>query len=95
MGGKQKTGATSTNLDEEVPEIEYKYHPYIVRGFARASKSGKALNITIKESDGELHLLTISKLDILDAFNVGSHCCAIEYQLTKEEKEELKKNHGN
>jgi hypothetical protein len=93
MGGKQATEVAPTNIVEETQQ--YKYHPYLVRGFVRASKSGKALNITIKESDGELHLLTISKLDIIDAFKQGTQCCAIEYQLSPEEKAELKKNHGN
>lgn len=94
MGGKQT--ADSTPIIEESDNIEvhqnYKYHPYKIRGFARQSKSGKALNITIKENDGELHLITISKLDLIDAFEHGTQCCAIEYELTDEEKKEMKKN---
>jgi hypothetical protein len=96
MGGKQATtdAAPVIAQDDNAGEGQtYKYHPYKVRGFARASKSTRALNITIRESDGELHLLTITKLDILDAFNHGTQCCAIEYQLSDEEKQELKKNH--
>ena len=88
MGGKQTLREPKS---EEVPET-YKYHPYTVRGFCRPSKSGKALNITLKEADGELHLLTVSKLDIIDAFKNGTQCCVIEYQLSPEEKKELKKN---
>lgn len=93
MGGKQATAAPVTENDVTSEESqEYKYHPYKVRGFARASKSGRALNVWIKESDGELHLITIARLDILDAFNHGSQCCAIEYQLSAEEKAEMKKD---
>lgn len=95
MGGKQ-SGASPVIVAEDNSQVqqEYKYHPYKVRGFARQSKSGKALNFIIKESDGELHLLTVAKLDIIDAFEHGTQCCVIEYQLSDEEKKELKKN-GN
>lgn len=88
MGGKQTP--EEPLMDESEQHQEYDYHPYKVRGLARISKSGKALNILIKESDGN-HLLTISKLDIIDAFKNGSQCCAIEYQLSDEERKNLTK----
>lgn len=95
MGGKQTTDSpVIVAEDNSTEQQEYKFHPYKVRGFARRSKSGKALNFIIKESDGELHLLTVAKLDIIDAFEHGTQCCIIEYQLSAEEKAELKKN-GN
>ena len=75
---------------EEKPQ-DYKPHSYKIRGFARASKSGKALNLSIKEGD-VVHLLTISKADIADSFNHGTQCCIIEYELSAEEKKEMKKN---
>lgn len=90
MGGKQTTVDAPIENVEQI-QTTYKYHPYKVRGFARASKSGKALNILIKEEDGN-HLLTISKLDIIDTFQYGTKCCVIEYQLSDEEKKELKNN---
>lgn len=89
MGGKQ---TLKEPVKEAVVSENYSYHPYSVRGFCRVSKSGKALNILIREADGELHLLTIAKADIIDAFKHGSQCCAIEYQLSAEEKKELKNN---
>lgn len=85
MGGQQ---TTDKNSEEELSR-NYNYRPYIVRGFARISKSGKALNVLIKEADGN-HLISISKSDIIDAFKHGSQCCAIEYQLTDIERKELK-----
>ena len=88
MGGKQIASAPAE--DVALPQ-QYEYHSYTVRGFARISKSGKALNITIKEN-GELHLMTISKMDIIDAFENGTQCCIIEYKLSDKEKQELKKN---
>jgi hypothetical protein len=75
---------------EEKPQ-NYKPHLYKVRGFARVSKSGKALNLSIKEGE-VVHLLTISKADIIDSFNHGTQCCIIEYELSVKEKQELKKN---
>jgi hypothetical protein len=93
MGGKQTTPAPIIVAeDNSQQQQEYKYHPYKVRGFARRSKSGKAINFVIRESDGELHLLTVAKMDIIDAFDQGTQCCIIEYQLSDEEKVELKKN---
>jgi hypothetical protein len=87
MGGNQTVVTQSQQIDEQ----HYKHRPYSIRGFARSSKSGNALNILITEADG-LHLISLSKADIADAFNHGSQCCAIEYNLTDEERKELK--HG-
>lgn len=87
MGGQQ-------TVDKELEESsgrKYNHRQYIIRGFARVSKSGNALNLIIAESDGN-HLVSISKSDIIDAFKHGSQCCAIEYQLTDTERKELKHN---
>jgi len=89
MGGNQTVVVRSEQIDEQ----KYKQRQYTIRGFARSSKSGNALNLLITEADG-LHLLSLSKLDIIDAFNHGSQCCAIEYNLTEDERKELK-SHGN
>lgn len=89
MGGQQ-TNMVSPVINAEVKS--YEYNPYKIKGFARSSKSGKALNLLIKMDDGIEHLLTISKQDIIDSFNNGSQCCIIEYELTKKEKKELKEN---
>lgn len=94
MGGKQIIAEIAPIDGTDEKDASYKYHPYKIRGFVRASKSGKALNITLKESDGNLHLITIAKLDIIDAFKNGTQCCAIEYQISDEEKKEMKEN-GN
>lgn len=87
MGGQQ---TVDKNSEEELSH-KYNHRQYIIRGFARTSKSGKALNLIIIESDGN-HLLSISKADIIDAFEHGSQCCAIEYQLSDAERKELKHN---
>ena len=92
MGGKQTSEIIVASEIDAADSQNYKYHPYKVRGFARASKSGRAINFVIKESDGELHFLTVSKLDIIDSFEHGTQSCVIEYQLSDEEKKELKKN---
>jgi hypothetical protein len=89
MGGSQTVVVQSEQIDEQ----KYRHRQYTIRGFARASKSGNALNLLITEADG-LHLISLSKADIIDAFNHGSQCCAIEYNLTEDERKELK-SHGN
>lgn len=96
MSGKQIASSPESEIvkNNSQEQQKYDYHPYKVRGFAKQSKSGKAINFIIKESDGELHLLTVAKSDIIDAFGFGTQCCVIEYQLSDEEKKELKKN-GN
>lgn len=92
MGGQQTNAVkTPVIVAEEKPQ-NYTYHLYKVKGFARSSKSGKALNLLIKMDDGSEHLLTIAKQDIIDSFNNGSQCCIIEYELTKKEKQEMKEN---
>ena len=103
MGGKQAgykpVECQSLEKDDyEEDEIktihkENNYTPYKVVGFAHKSNSGKALNVVLKDSNGEKRLITISKSDIIDAFKFGSSPCVIEYELTKEQKEkEMLKN---
>ena len=102
MGGRQQgykgVECQSLEKDDEIntPEKPNNEKLYSVRGFAQRSNSGKALNIGIKFPDGSLHLMSIAKSDIIDAFKYGTKCCVIEYNLTKEQivkhKQEMKEN---
>ena len=89
MGGKQQRykGVECQSLEKDFEkEVTPEPAKYIVRGYAHVSNSGNALNILIKESDDEKHLMSISKRDLIDLFKYGGNCSVIEY-IKMEEKQ--------